>query len=294
MDNLTVSTTGPTNPPPPPYGSVDIGNLTVTNLGHLFGNRGGDSSWPVTVIDYLVAQSPYIGGGGGAMLPNVSADFDTNNQFALTISAPAGQKFLIQPPGGQPVNFSGSMDWTYFPGFANDTNQNVFGTVAVTFGGLQGTAPDFSASSSLLTYRHGLFGFNDVLSAPFTNALAFTSVTLTATVPASNSGSGTLGYTPDIDDSFAFVSSVNQTNDPGSFTGLVPLSYPLGQPVNGPKLSIQVGPNGDVVVTFSGGVLQCATQSNGPFTDMPGNPSGTYTIPKTNLTAAQHFRVRGQ
>jgi hypothetical protein len=48
--------------------------------------------------------------------------------------------------------------------------------------------------------------------------------------------------------------------------------------------------NGGITVTFSV-ALQSASQAAGPFSDVPGNPQGTYTIPRANLETQSFFRT---
>jgi len=157
--------------------------------------------------------------------------------------------------------------------------------------------PGYFAQSAFLSQLHGFFGFNDIQSLAITNDLAFTSVALTATVPETNVGAGVLNYTPSSDDAFVFYYATTQTNDPGPFVSLEQTAYPIGpepDPVGAepvPLVRITIGPNGDITVTFTG-KLQSASQVNGPFTDVPGNPQGTYTIPKASLSVQQHFRAR--
>jgi hypothetical protein len=56
-----------------------------------------------------------------------------------------------------------------------------------------------------------------------------------------------------------------------------------------PSVAIARNLNGEVVVTFTG-ALQSASSPEGTFTDVPGNPEGTYLPP--NLTGSQYFRTR--
>ena len=211
------------------------------------------------------------------MLPSVSANFDTHNRFALTVSAPLGYKFLIRPPLGKPVRFDGGLTWWY-----GNSSPSRFGTLDVSFGGLQGTAPDFSASRTVLSDFHGFFGFNDIQSVEFTNELTFATMTLTATVPNINLGLGSLNYNPyGSDGSLVLYYTTSETSDPGPFVFIVPAQ---------PMVSLMFQPNGDVMIYFTG-TLQWASDANG-FTDVPGNPQGTYTIPKTSLSARQFFRAR--
>jgi hypothetical protein len=168
------------------------------------------------VGDALLDQDQSSGGGG--VLPSVSADFDTHNRFVLTVSAPSGYKFLVKPPPEQPVRFGGSLKWRH-----GNSSPFRYGTLAAGFGGLEGIAPDFSASRTVLSDSHGHFGFNDIQSTPFTNDLAFSSITLTATVPSMNLGLRELNYSPDTSsDALVLYYTTSKTNDPGPFVFLVP------------------------------------------------------------------------
>lgn len=194
--------------------AVDVGQVQTSTIGHSFFSLAGNH----TVSDHLVDQDQSSGGGG--VLQSFSANFDTNNQFVLTIAAPPGQKFLVQPPAGQEVRFFAVMDWQ--GPYALSNGPSYFGTVAVSFGDLEGTAPDFSASRTVLSELHGFVGFNDIRSTAFSNVVAFTSITLTATVPSTNVGSGTWEYRPTSDSAFALLTRTSQTNDPGRFVSIVP------------------------------------------------------------------------
>ncbi len=57
-----------------------------------------------------------------------------------------------------------------------------------------------------------------------------------------------------------------------------------------PTVAISLDLNGDAWVTFTG-TLQSATNANGIFANVPGNPVGTYVIPKANLSTQQFFRA---
>ena len=216
---------------------------------------------------------------GGGALPSVSANFDTNNQFMLNVSAPPGYKFLIQPPSGKAVRFGGGLNWQ-----GNTTNgPSRYGTLAVRFGDLEGTPPDFSAARSVLSDFHGFFGFNDIQSTTFSTSLSFRSITLTATVPALNIGLGNANYTPATDSVLTVYYTTAQTTDPGPFVSLVPAA-PLA-------VSLLVQPNGDLTVNFTG-TLQSANDVHGNFSDVPSYPQGSYTIPKASLSTRQFFRAR--
>jgi hypothetical protein len=57
-----------------------------------------------------------------------------------------------------------------------------------------------------------------------------------------------------------------------------------------PAIAIAVQPTGDVLVTFTG-TLRTALTLEGRFADVPGNPQGTYTVPKASLASQQFFRA---
>jgi hypothetical protein len=64
---------------------------------------------------------------------------------------------------------------------------------------------------------------------------------------------------------------------------------PLGA---APLLSVTLDPNGDARVNFTG-TLQAAVAADGTFTNVPGNPSSPWVLPKASLLPAQFFRARG-
>jgi hypothetical protein len=77
---------------------VDLGTVQVSTVGH---GTFYDMLLGITQVnDHLVPN-------GGASLPSLSANFDLNNQFVLTISAPPGERFLVQPPAGRTVSLLG-------------------------------------------------------------------------------------------------------------------------------------------------------------------------------------------
>ena len=81
---------------------------------------------------------------------------------------------------GQSVRLGAHLDWAgaNIPG-----DQYGFGTTTVSFGDLEGVAPSYAAQSANLSQGHSLVAFNDIQSLAFSNDLAFTSITLFATVP---------------------------------------------------------------------------------------------------------------
>jgi len=197
----------------------------------------------------------------------------------LKISAPPGKKFQIQPLAGQMVLISGTLFWT-----GNQTNgpndYYQYGTLSVGFDGLEGTAPEFSPDGPVLSRFHGLVTFG-VSSTGFSNTIRFSSMTLAATVPNIATGQGTLNYIPSGDSGLVVRSPTSR----GQFVSLV--LAPIAPPV----LTIQPHSNGDIVITFRG-ILQSSSKVDGPFVDVPGNPQGTYTIPKSNLALQLYFRAR--
>jgi hypothetical protein len=196
------------------FTQIQIAPVQVSTIGHAFSDPPGPSL--NFVRDFLIDQNS----GGGALLPSVSANFDINNQFVLTIMAPVGQRFVVRPPDGRSVVFFGSLGWRTLAAPNGTFN---FGSVDVSFDGLIGMAPtSYSANSSSLTDTHNYFAFNNIQSAGFTNTFSFTSLTLTATVPSANTGSGTLAYTPEADSGLGFRYETSQTADPGSFVSIVP------------------------------------------------------------------------
>jgi hypothetical protein len=268
LDNLTITIT---NSPIP---ATNFQNVQVETIGHFFQNISPRR----TVRDYIIDQTQTSGGGG--LLQPAQVNFNTNSRYTLRIAAPPGKRFLIHSPEGKAVSFFGSILWDIggSPGPGDG-----FGVIEATYGGLQGTPPDFSASRSILSDFNGTFGFYSIASTGFTNDLSFNSITLTAEFSPSYTNSGTLSYPVGSFAAFGLVAYTSQTNDPGRVIQLV----------NQPTLSLRMSPNGDVTLTFTG-ALQSANSASGPYQDVPGNPQGTFVIPKANLLAQQYFRTRGK
>jgi hypothetical protein len=247
--------------------TADLGNVECLTIGHNFNGH----------VDFLINQGQVVVGGG--VLTNETVNFDENNRYVLKISAPRGKKFQIQPPAGQTVSISGTLIWG-----GNQTNgpndYYQYGTLSVSFDGLDGIAPDFSPDGPVLSRFHGVVSFG-VSSTQFSNTIRFSSMTLAATVPNIATGQGSLNYTPSGDSSLIVGSPTAR----GPFLSLV--SVPIAPPV----LTIQPQSNGDIVITFRG-ILQFSSKLDGPFVDVPGNPRGTYTLPKVNLAVQQYFRAR--
>ena len=127
----------------------------------------------------------------------------------------------------------------------------------------------------------------------FSNDISFASVTLTATVPDTDVGSGTLGYPPLSEDALEFYYATTQTYDPGPSSPCLCGAFSrIAGAGNGAGFGqYRRRTAGSLVITFAG-ILQSASSPNGPFVDVPSNPQGTYTIPKDSLSAQQYFRAR--
>lgn len=263
---------------------VDLGTVEVTTLGHrtLSGPPLPGLKVLSSAADYFIDQSQTS--GGGSLLPPVSVDWNTNHQFRLTVSAPPGSKFLIRVPDGGSAKFGGFLWWNSSGGGFSSA-----GSVTATFEGLEGTAPDFSGSFTVLSDSHGFFGFGNIDSTPFTSDLAFSSITLTGNAPPQYTDqTGAVLFTPHGESSFEVIST-----PPGSGPAVTIVSQAVPQlrVASAPLLQSAVETNGDITLLFTG-VLQSSSSPFGPFQNMVGNPMGAYTIPKAHQTSQQFFRVK--
>jgi hypothetical protein len=263
---------------------VDLGNVEVSTLGHrtLQGPPLPGRSSPGVAEDYFIDQSQTS--GGGSVLPLVSVDWNTNHQFQLTVSAPPGSKFVIRVPDGGSAKFGGFLWWNSSGGGFSSA-----GSVKATFQGLEGKAPDFSASYSVLADSHGFFGFGNIDSTPFTSDIAFSSITLTGnTAPQYTIETGAVPFTPHGESSFEIVSTPAGSN---STVTIVSQLDPQLRVAGAPSIQSTVETNGDITLSFTG-VLQSSPNIFGPFQNVTGNPLGAYSIPKANQTSQQFFRVK--
>src|SRR5687767_14558589 len=96
---------------PTPSPPVVIGPLEIATIGSFTFSNAMPRPFPSSpsTLYYLIDQYQYSGGGG--VLPSVSVNWDTNTQFTLTISAPAGHKFRVQVPAGKVAHFGGILLW---------------------------------------------------------------------------------------------------------------------------------------------------------------------------------------
>src|SRR5258706_2659217 len=197
--------------------TVDLGTVQVSSIGHIFTPQTAGGG-PL-VRDFLIDQQQSSGGGG--MISPVSANFDVNNQFRLTIAAPAGQKFLVHVPAGASVHFDGVLAWSHPDGYyAYDE-----GSVSASFGGLEGIAPTFANAGARIAEDHAAFGFESLYSSVISNDIVFASITLTATVFTQNIGRGTVNYLPSTMAQNIFYVSYSPKDaqsDPGRFVSIVP------------------------------------------------------------------------
>ena len=120
---------------------------------------------------------------------------------------------------------SANLDWQEYNVLTNDLGE--YGTTSVSFDGLEGTFPGCAIQGAALSQMHGFFGFNAIRSLSFSNDISFASITLVATVPDTNVGSGLINYTPLTDDGFEFIYHSSLRTNAEPFVSLVPLTTPV-------------------------------------------------------------------
>jgi hypothetical protein len=189
---------------------VDIGTVDVSSPGHRFyppSPVGG-----AYVRDFFIDQSQTS--GGGAIVGSFVANFDTNRQFSITVSAPKNYRFVVRVPVGGRVRFGGNLAWTYLDGYYGYR----LGPVHADFKVLDGTPPQFGNLSSSISGSHETIRMQPG-SSYFSNDLAFTSITLTGTVPPEDPHVGTRTYSPSQIHPCYFYTEyslgIDDTNDPG-------------------------------------------------------------------------------
>jgi hypothetical protein len=276
-------------PPPLSATPVIIPAIEVTDIGHLF-NTDGATNGPRSslVQDLLIDQNR--SSGGGAELPDISVNWDTNSQFAITVAAPAGRKFAVEVPAGASVGFAGYLWWESTHGGFSPS-----GTAAVHFENLEGMAPDFSGATTVLSDSHGFFGFQNLEGTRVSNRFAFTSMTLTGFVRPAFTGNGSEDYIPHLESVLRLFYSTTETNDPGNFvfivpTGPMPLIQLIGiSPETGVELMVYGKPRLTHVVECSGDSVVWTQIASGL---MP--PAGSMHVrdaSKTSAAISRFYRV---
>jgi hypothetical protein len=175
------------------------------------------TSAPPANLFFLIDQDQ--NSGGGAVLPSVSVDWDSHTQFALTIAAPPGMKFLVQVPPGHTVGFGGFLWWESTRG-----GESPVGPVMATFEGLEGTAPAFSRSDCVLSSSHGYFGLFDLEGTTVANDFSFTSLTLTGTVLPQYTGNGSEDYVPHRESSLHLAYTGSSLANGTNLVSIVPMA----------------------------------------------------------------------
>jgi len=203
---------------PATHTPVDLGTVVVSAIGHGFNSFPGlpppFPPMPSYAVEYLIDQDQSSGGGG--VLPNITANWDTNSQFTLKVSAPPGMRLLVQVPPGRTAQFGGFLLWESTRG-----GNSPVGPVAVTFEGLEGTPPDFAGSDAVLSDSQGYFGFWEITSSSFSENIAFCSVTFTGTVTPQYTGFESQDFVPHHECSLQIVSTASAP-DGGSMVSIVP------------------------------------------------------------------------
>ena len=272
MDNVTVTLGGY---PPWSY-ALDLGRLEVTSIGHSFvldPRPIGDDIRRNQVRDFLVHQRQTV--AGGSTLPSVNMQVTYRNHLVLSIAAPAGMKFVVRPPPGTSVRFEGFLWWQQ----GGQGGQGLARPAAVSFANLEGTAPSFEGSLAALSDAQTWFGVVNLQSSYFTNHLAFTSMTITGAVAASDLYIGGFRYNPHGNSYLGFSYTIPQTNDPGRFVSIVPEApSPLvrlgGISANSTELWIEGRAGWTVVVEASANLVEWTPVSTNtmPFTLCPSCP----------------------
>ncbi len=192
--------------------------VVVSNVGHRF-VPSFQAGAGALVVDSLIHMDPAETGGG--QLPTVSVNWDLHTQFSITVAAPPRHRFEIRLPADRVGRFGGFLWW--------ESTQGGFsppGTVEVTFSGLEGRAPEFVDAVSVLSDTHGFFGLVDLDSSAISGRLAFTSMTLKATVKPQVGGNGTEIYAPHPASTLEISYPTTAGTDPGRFISIVPFSRP--------------------------------------------------------------------
>jgi hypothetical protein len=203
--------------PQPARAITDLGTTTVYSIGHSFTppNYLGPPQ-DGYVVDDLVNQAQNV--GGGAVLPSVTVDLDSDTGVSYTIAAPQNYEFSVNVPAGNAAWMIADLGWQ-IP--APDSIGNTGYTV--TFNGLVGTAPSFADDGFGVGNQDRAIAL--VSETPsFSNSFRFSAVTFTTTYsPRNLMGGGTLTYQPLSTDFFQILYPTTASVDPGPFVSLVPV-----------------------------------------------------------------------
>lgn len=196
---------------------TDLGTTTVNSIGHSF-TPGINIPFPqpAIVTDYLVDQSQVV--GGGAAVPSISVNLDSDTGVSYTISAPTNYQFFVNVPTGSAASIFVDLGWkTSGSDSIGNTGNNV------TFAGLIGTAPSFPDNGFGVGNQDRVINFESETSN-FTNSFHFSAVTFTTTYsPRSMISSGAQTYQPMPTNVFQVQYSTSESVDPGPFVSLVPI-----------------------------------------------------------------------
>ena len=211
---------------PDAHATINVGSTTVTSIGHYFTPPEIDPFGvprPGYVTDFLVNQTQEV--GGGAALPNVAVDLDSDTSVSYSLAAPLGKHFLVDVPVGASASLDSYIVWKT-PGI--DGGGSV--SFDLTFQNLTGVPPAL-ANSSAVGDGNQFFTFTTG-GDPFSNDLTFDSLTMTTTYAPRNLGLGVLDYTPfgyaqypgttTNDAGFVFYYATDALVDPGRFVFIVP------------------------------------------------------------------------
>lgn len=203
---------------------INVPAVTVSSLGHDFTPGVPIEDIPAVVEDIFVSAD----GSSGAAAPSWTADLDSDTQLRYTIQAPVGEKFLIDP-NGQNARFDILLQHN-----SPLASPGEFGTLPTLVVGLTDYegAPTVSFSISgigAVGDQNGYFDFG-VTSSSFSDAIAFTALTMTFTYPTRNTGSGPLLFSPRDNGTFSVLYEGNFASDPGAFTSIVPVATPVPEP----------------------------------------------------------------
>jgi len=266
---------------------VDLGTVVVSTIGSI---SLSDPFFPEpydSVMETLIDQGHTSGGGGE--LPSVAVNWDTNIQFMLNVSAPPGQRFVINVPSGRTAIFGGFLWWNSGGGGSSPR-----GPVSVRFDGLEGTPPDFAESDAVLADSQGFFGFADITSTSFSNRLAFRSMTLTGTVEPQYAGYEIQTFVPHNSSSLQIVYQ-SDADDVGPIVTIVPepsaprIRLETMLPGNSAKLMVQGRAGQTHVVEASSDLIQWTPISTNvmPATVCPTCP---FLYVQDSATTQQGYR----